>query len=91
MHDYKRHVETNANLILNLIRENDNITINGLQNVLKRDGNPMNLTCSMIRKYIQTLCKNGYLQKKGIHTHTYTAIKSEPFTYVPVAWNRKKQ
>ena len=91
MYDNKLHVETNANLILNTIRENPNVTINKLQTILENHEKFPNLTSSMVRKYIYALHKEGYVQKAGVHALTYKALTDMPFTYVPVAWNHKKQ
>jgi hypothetical protein len=91
MHDYKRHVETNANLILDVIRNNANITLNELHGVLEKSGQTPHLTSSMLRKYIYALHKTGHVQKSGVHTLSYKSIKDEPFTYVPVAWNQNKK
>lgn len=96
MHDTVKsikYVESNANQILEVIRKNPNIPLKQLKESLAQKGTFPNLSASTLRQYLNSLNHRGYIQKMGVHIHTYKCLKDTPYTYTPVGWkyNRRGQ
>jgi DNA-binding HxlR family transcriptional regulator len=88
-----QYVESNANQILEVIRKNPNMPLKQIKDTLSKNGTFPNLSTSMLRQYLNSLNRMGYIQKMGVHIHTYKCLKDTPYTYTPVGWkyNRRGQ
>jgi len=80
-----KYVEKNADIILTQIRNTPGITFRELQTKLSETGTFPHLKKTMVLRYLTTLHKEGYIQKTGIHIHTYKSLTDTSFKYVPVA------
>ena len=87
---HKTHVETVANIILEVIRKNPNITTHGVSTEVRKNPVFPNISDSMVRQYLKAIHKSGHIQKMGVALHSYKSINDTPFKYMPVAFNKKR-
>jgi hypothetical protein len=83
--------ERNANLILNTIRNNPNLTENELRDMLKEKEPVIDLERTMFRRYLTVLHEKGHIKKSITCPHKYKSHNDTPFTYTPVSLNKKKR
>ena len=77
-----KHVESNANIILTILRENPKLSSRKLYEIVYAQNNDITpMTLSMFRKYLNALYIYNYLKKTGIHTKIYTVICEKTFVY----------
>lgn len=76
-----RQVETNANIILTIIRENPKIKTKDILRLAREHDTFSAISESAFRRYLQVLNYRGYTQKIGIYEHGYKAVSNEAFAY----------
>ena len=83
-------IESNANQILDVLRTNPNVSLRELEKLLSEKRTFPPLTLSMLRQYLNSLNRIGYVQKMGVHDHTYKCLKNTPYIYTPIGWKFNK-